>query len=218
MSDSSVLSAQSREKVGTTTARTLRNEGRIPATLQADSDNPHVDISIDEHEFLASRRKHVHLYDIDVAGDVSSAIVRELQWDTFGDNIIHVEFRRVTRGVEIESEVELRAVGQADGIVNLLVSHVMIKSIPSMIPNALEIDVKGKEEGTHLSAADITMPEGVSLAIDLETEVITISGLKEEVEEPVATEDGIEPEAGEGASDAEDAPADEGDSGESSED
>jgi len=220
MSDSSVLTAERRDKVGTRASRVVRNAGRIPANLQADSKSAHVDISIDERDFLASRRKHVHLYDIDVDGDVSLAIVRELQWDTFGDNIIHIEFRRVERGVEIESVVALTTVGQAEGVVNLLVSQITIRSIPSMIPDGLEINVKGLEEGVHLTAAQIELPEGVSLAIDLETEVVTISGMKEE--EPVETVDedveGIEPEAEDDAEPAGDAPDDAGDSGDGSDD
>jgi len=224
MSDSSILTAERREIVGTSAARKVRSAGRIPASLQADGESAHLDISIDEREFLTSRRQHVHLYDIDVEGDVSLAIVRELQWDVFGDNIIHVEFRRVQRGVEIESEVALTTVGQAGGVVNLLVSQITIRSIPSKIPDGLEIDVKGLEEGTHLTAGQIILPEGVSLAIDLETEVVTISVLKEEIEESVESEidgvEGLEPEAeGEGeAPAADDEPGDAGDSGDDSED
>ena len=217
MSDSSILTAERREKVGTRASREVRSAGRIPASLQADGNSPHVDISIDEREFLAFRRQHVNLYDIDVDGDLSSAIVRELQWDAFGDNIIHVEFRRVQRGVEIESVVALSTAGQANGVVNLLVSQIAIRSIPSKIPDGLVISVKGLEEGTHLTAAEIEMPEGVSLAIDGETEVVTISGMKEEVEEPteaaVEGEEGAEPAAADDAEAAGDAGGDGGDSG-----
>ena len=193
MSDSSVLTAERREKLGTRASREVRSAGRIPASLQADGDSPHVDISIDEREFLAFRRRHVQLYDISVDGELSSAIVRELQWDAFGDNIIHVEFRRVQRGVEIESVVSLSTTGQAGGVVNLLLSQITIKSIPSMIPDNLEINVGGLEEGTHLTAAQIELPEGVSLAIEGDTEVVTISGMSDEPEAPAEVEEGAEP-------------------------
>ena len=193
MSDSSVLTAERREKLGTRASREVRSAGRIPASLQADGDSPHVDISIDEREFLAFRRRHVQLYDISVDGELSSAIVRELQWDAFGDNIIHVEFRRVQRGVEIESVVSLSTTGQAGGVVNLLLSQITIKSIPSMIPDNLEINVGGLEEGTHLTADQIELPEGVSLAIEGDTEVVTISGMSDEPEAPAEVEEGAEP-------------------------
>ena len=209
MSDSSVLTAESREKVGTRPSRALRSEGRIPANLQADADNAHVDFSINENEFLASRRRHVHLYDIELAGGKHSAVVRELQWDTFGDKIIHVEFRRVTRGVELESEVELQAVGQAAGVVNLIVGQLTIKSIPSKIPDKLEISVAGLEEGSTLKASDVEMPDGVILVTDGDVDVVTVFGsrasrLEEEAEA-----------AAEGEGEGEDAePTTDGDEGE----
>lgn len=209
MSDSSVLTAESREKVGTRPSRALRSEGRIPANLQADADNAHVDFSINENEFLASRRRHVHLYDIELAGGKHSAVVRELQWDTFGDKIIHVEFRRVTRGVELESEVELQAVGQAAGVVNLIVGQLTIKSIPSKIPDKLEISVAGLEEGSTLKASDVEMPDGVTLVTDGDVDVVTVFGsrasrLEEEAEA-----------AAEGEGEGEDAePTTDGDAGE----
>lgn len=209
MSDSSVLTAESREKVGTRPSRALRSEGRIPANLQADADNAHVDFSINENEFLASRRRHVHLYDIELAGGKHSAVVRELQWDTFGDKIIHVEFRRVTRGVELESEVELQAVGQAAGVVNLIVGQLTIKSIPSKIPDKLEISVAGLEEGSTLKASEVEMPDGVTLVTDADVDVVTVFGsraskLEEEAEA-----------SAEGEGEGEDAePTTDGDSGE----
>ena len=209
MSDSSVLTAESREKVGTRPSRALRSEGRIPANLQADADNAHVDFSINENEFLASRRRHVHLYDIELAGGKHSAVVRELQWDTFGDKIIHVEFRRVTRGVELETEVELQAVGQAAGVVNLIVGQLTIKSIPSKIPDKLEISVAGLEEGSTLKASEVEMPDGVTLVTDADVDVVTVFGsraskLEEEAEA-----------SAEGEGEGEDAePTTDGDSGE----
>jgi len=207
MSDSSVLTAESREKVGTRPSRALRSEGRIPANLQADADNAHVDFSINENEFLASRRRHVHLYDIELAGGKHSAVVRELQWDTFGDKIIHVEFRRVTRGVELESEVELQAVGQAAGVVNLIVGQLTIKSIPSKIPDKLEISVAGLEEGSTLKASEVEMPDGVTLVTDGDVDVVTVFGSRASRLEEEAEAEG----EGEGE-DAE--PTADGDSGE----
>ena len=209
MSDSSVLTAESREKVGTRPSRALRSEGRIPANLQADADNAHVDFSINENEFLASRRRHVHLYDIELAGGKHSAVVRELQWDTFGDKIIHVEFRRVTRGVELESEVELQAVGQAASVVNLIVGQLTIKSIPSKIPDKLEISVAGLEEGSTLKASEVEMPDGVTLVTDGDVDVVTVFGSRAS-----RLEEEAEAEA-EGEGEGEDAePTADGDSGE----
>ena len=175
MAQSQILKAQKREKLGSRASRSLRASGNIPANIQGDVD--HIDISIDERDFLASRRAHVHLYDIEVDGKTETAVVRELQWDTFGDNILHVEFKAVTRGVETESEVALAFVGvPKGGVVNHLVDALTIRCIPSLIPDNLEVSIDGLEPGAHVKATDIKLPEGISLADDPDVDVATIVG------------------------------------------
>jgi large subunit ribosomal protein L25 len=193
MAQSATLKAEARTKLGSRACRALRANGMIPANLQPADGKDHVDLAINEHEFLASRRNHVHLYDIELGKESESAVVRELQWDTFGDNIIHVEFKRVQRGVETETEVELSFVGMPKGVVNHTMQHIAIMSIPSKIPDAIEVDVDGLEDGTHILAKDLKLPEGVSLAVDPEEEVAVIAAVREEVVEEEG-EEGEEPE------------------------
>ncbi len=187
------IECQVREKVGSRDARHLRRAGRIPASLQADGDNPHVNLHLPEDEFLAARRKHVHLFDLVLGSNSESAVIRELQWDALGDRINHVEFKRVVRGVETESEVELAFFGQvAAGNLNHSVTHITIKCLPSIIPDAIEVNVTGMEPGTHIMAGDLTMPEGVSLAVPADLEVAVVAAPKAEVEETSEDVDGEE--------------------------
>ena len=186
MAQSAILACTKRTRVGSRDARKLRTAGRIPASLQGDQDKPNVDISFDAVEFLTTRRNHVHLYDLDVEGEVESALVRELQWDALGDHIIHVEFKRVQRGVATESEVELEFYGvPKGGVVNHIVTHITISSLPSEIPDAIEVNVEGLEVGTHIKAGDLVLPEGVELAVDPDMEVVVIIGIRAAKEEPV---------------------------------
>ncbi|MFT7667901.1 MAG: large subunit ribosomal protein L25 [Planctomycetota bacterium] len=185
MAQSSVLTAQKRARVGSNGSRQLRASGRIPANIQGG--DAHIDISIDEREFLATRRAHVHLYDVDIEGTQETAIVNELQWDTFGDHIIHVEFRHVIRGVEIESEVEVTFMGHpAGGVVNHLVEHITISSIPSMIPDSLVAKVDGLAEGDHVKASQIELPDGVTLACDPNLDIASIIGTRSSAETEAA--------------------------------
>jgi len=137
----------------------------------------------------------VHLYDIDVEGTEETAVVRELQWDTFGDSIIHIEFRKVVRGVELESEVSLNFTGHPkSGVVNHLVETVQILCIPSLIPDNLEVKVEGLEEGSHIKASDIILPEGIKLAGDLDQDVATIVGAHGTEREDLGDDEGDEPQ------------------------
>jgi large subunit ribosomal protein L25 len=151
--------------------------------LQAEGDNRHLNLHVDEVEFLTTRRQHVHLYDLDIDGTIESAVVRELQWNALGTGINHIEFKRVQRGVETESEVDLAFRGMiASGVLTHSTTHVTIRSLPSLIPDAIVVNVEGLSEGAHVTAADLVLPEGVSLVDDLDTDICHVSAHRVEVE------------------------------------
>jgi large subunit ribosomal protein L25 len=170
------LSAAIRTKIGSRAARKLRANGSIPCSLQ-DPKAAVIAFSIGEDDFLAARRAHEHLFDITIDGADHAAVVRELQYDYLTDQIIHVEFQAVIRGVKVESEVALEFIGQTKGgVLNALVNHVTISSIPSLIPNEIAIKVGELGEGEHLNASDLVMPEGCTLITDPGTTIATVSG------------------------------------------
>ena len=182
---SSTLKASRRQKLGSRQAQALRSQGSIPASIQGAGDSPHLDIAIGEVEFLTSRRKHEHLYDIDVDGKVETAVVRELQWDPFGQRIQHVEFVRVRRGVAIESEVELVFEGRPkSGQLIHIVTHVTLRSLPAQIPDSIEVQVDELSSGATILAKDLLMPEGVSLAIPADTKIAVVREAREVIEAP----------------------------------
>ncbi|MBL8862022.1 MAG: 50S ribosomal protein L25 [Planctomycetes bacterium] len=172
---SEVLKAEARARVGTRAARALRAEGRIPASMNADPTHAHVDLSIEEHHFLATRRRHTHLYEIELGGKVEMAVVRELQWDTFGERIVHVDFKRVQRDVKTESEVELEFIGHPKGgVLNHLVTHVTVRCLPMDIPDSIEVPVGGLDQGGAVTAADLKLPAGVELLLAPETKIAVV--------------------------------------------
>jgi large subunit ribosomal protein L25 len=189
MSESEVLKAQKRTQVGTRPARRLRMDGRIPASIPAHGDGGHVDLHVSEHDFLATRRHHTHLYEIDVEGTVETAVVRELQWDTFGEHILHIEFKRVRLGEETESEVELEFAGTPKGgLINHLVTHVTIRSVPTKIPDSIEVKVGHLVPGDTVSAGQLELPEGVSLVTEADTMVAVVVVPRADTEEPAEAE------------------------------
>jgi len=181
------LKTQLRSKVGTRAARILRLQGRIPASLQGDG-KPHVDLSIDEHEFLSARRHHEHVFQLDFeGGGADSVMVKELQWHPLGDSITHVEFRRVDLTRETEAEVMLEFIGHPKGgVLNHLVSQVLVAAIPSRIPDSIEVNVDAMELGKPLYARELKLPEGVRLVTNPGTSIAVVVVVKEEVAAPVA--------------------------------
>jgi large subunit ribosomal protein L25 len=183
MSKSQVLKTELRTRKGTRHARALRDRGQIPACLLAEGKAPSVEFSIGAHDFMTARRHHVHLFELAIGGDVETALVRELQWDTFGEGVLHVDFKRVRRDVETDSEVELEFTGHPKtGMLNHLVTHVTVRCIPALIPDGIEVPVGHLEQGGLILARELKLPEGVKLAIPLETPIANSVLVKIEVE------------------------------------
>lgn len=177
------LSCEVRKTLGSRSARRIRAYGRMVASLQADEGHEHVNLHFDEAAFHALRRNHVHLFDLEFDGKSEAAIVGELQWDAFGDTLQHVEFKRVVRGEKTESEVPLKFRGTPAGVLTHDLNEVTILCLPSIIPDAISVNVEGLEPGVHVKAKDVKLPEGVELVIDPEYDLAVITELRSKAQE-----------------------------------
>tara|TARA_R110002126_G_scaffold105905_6_gene240557 strand:- start:2646 stop:3287 length:642 start_codon:yes stop_codon:yes gene_type:complete len=201
MSHDAKIQADPRQKMGSRQSRKLRSEGRIPCSLQFDGevDQPVRHFHLAKTDFMAGRRHEVHLWDIEVEGATHSAIVRELQWGPMGDVLTHIDFKGVHRGQKTEVEVPITLFGDSQGVVNLMHSSIIVSCLPSEIPDGIEIAVADLEIGTHLSAKDLVLPEGVELAEETAEEnemILTINEevIQEDSEDDEDGEEGGEPE------------------------
>ncbi|PQO39782.1 hypothetical protein DTL21_03300 [Bremerella cremea] len=86
------LKATKREKTGKIANRKLRLEGKIPAVLYGDGKDV-INLALCAEQFSAVVRHGAK--NITLEGDVSESVVmREVQWDTFGTEVLHVDFYR----------------------------------------------------------------------------------------------------------------------------
>ena len=102
-----VIEASVRERGGKGAARAIRREGRVPAVIYGDKQEPLL-VSFGYQELM----KHVQtgrlmstLVDIDVNGDKTRAIARDIQFEPVRDFLQHVDFLRLGRGARITVEV-----------------------------------------------------------------------------------------------------------------
>ncbi len=165
---STTLNAALREKVGTRAARVLREAGRIPATVQGSGHRPHLDLSIDEVEFMTSRRHHQHLYELQIGDAVETVLVNQLGWDVFGERISHVEFRRVDRHQKTDVRVPIEYLGlPKSGVLVHLVTELSLRTTPDNIPNSVVAKINDLEPGAVVTAAQVLLPAGVELSKDV---------------------------------------------------
>lgn len=197
---SEVLKVKPRQPGGKRDARRLRRGGQVPVNLYGHGQqNVYLAAAADDLRTLLRHGARV----IDLEGEQvqEKAFIRELQWDTYGLEVLHVDLTRVSADerVEVRVAVELRgaAPGVAEGgIVELLVHDLEIECLAIDIPEKLILRVNQLKLGDDLTAAAVELPPGAKLVSDPETMVAHCVKPKAEVEvgAEAAPVEGAEPE------------------------
>jgi large subunit ribosomal protein L25 len=189
-----VLKAEIREQTGSKTVQKVRKEGRIPAIIYGHKQEPAA-ISLDAHNFVEGLHHGHRLMDIQIGKKKEKAIVKELQYDHLGRNIIHVDLMRVdvTETVRVMVPIELKgtAAGTHEGgIIEEHTDHLEVECKVVDIPETLVVSVKDLHVGGVLHAGEIELPDGINLISSPDTLLVTchmVAAAKttEELEEEV---------------------------------
>ena len=189
------LVAESRTDFGKGAARRIRREGKVPAVLYGHGAAP-IHVALPGHESMLALRQSNVLFSIELDGTSQLAVAKDVQRDAIGDVIEHIDLLIVKAGEKIAVEVPVVVVGEsAPGTIHLVESQTLhVEAEATHLPQHVEVSIEGLEAGTVITAANVTLPQGVTLLTDGEHIVVTVN--EPQVEAPAETE-------GEGAEAAE---------------
>jgi len=198
MAEQVTLTATVRTGNGSRAAIKLRKQGLVPAIVYGHKEeNAAVAVSAEELD-RAIRVLHVRMLNLDIAGKKESVLIREVQWDPFGKQMMHVDFERksATEKVKVTVPVELRNTPKATGggVLDQPLHTLHIECFLGSIPEAIRLDITNLTLGHPIHVSDLKLPEGVRV---LEASELVVVQLKLPGIEPVAaapTEPGAGPE------------------------
>jgi large subunit ribosomal protein L25 len=170
------IAAEPRDTFGKGAARQLRRDGKIPAVLYGHKQDP-VHLALPEHElFLALKTPNV-LLNLDIVGGKSElAIPKAVQKDPVRRSLEHVDLLLVRRGEKVTVDVPVVTEGDIapGGLLELVLTSVSVEAEATHIPASLTVSVAGLEEGSQITAAQVGLPNGVTLATDPEAVVVHV--------------------------------------------
>lgn len=199
MEEKLVLKAEIRENVGSTYARKVREQGQVPATIYGHKQEP-VAVSVNAHNFAVGLHHGHRLIDLKLGRKKETVIVKDVQYDHLGKNIIHTDFMRVGAAEKVIVTVPIELKGTAKGtheggIVEEHADHLEIECKVTQMPESIVVPVKELGIGEHIFANDIELPEGVRLVSEPKTLVVSCSLVaaaktteEVEAEEPIVPE------------------------------
>jgi large subunit ribosomal protein L25 len=215
-----ILTATPRPPQGTRPARRLRGEGKVPGVVYGLGGDP-IPLSVEWRELRAALVTEQGLnavIHLEVNGERTPTLVKEMQRHPVRRSVLHVDFIRVDLDKPVDVEVPVHLEGEAEavnregGVIDQVLTALAISAKPSDIPAGLTVDITDLVIGGAKRVSDIVLPEGVTTSVDADEAVVTASHQVIEIEEPVEGEE-VEGEEGEGAAEGEAPAAAEGDAG-----
>jgi len=195
------LAASRRESTGKGAAKQMRAQGRMPAILYSGGREA-VKLSIDLAEMERVLRTvsggTAFLSLIIEEDSPRMAVIKDLQFDYLGKNVLHADFYEVRADQELTIDVSIELVGEPKGMTaGTLLSQAAytapITGKVADIPDSLTLDVSGLEIGDALYAEDLDLPEGVKLqgeenflVVSLSEAMLAVEEEEEEGEEELA--------------------------------
>ena len=196
MSEQLTLSAETRERAGKGASRHLRREGRVPAVVYGNNEEP-LSIHVEE-KALVRALSGGHFMNSVVMIDAGTAPVRTLpkdvQFHPVTDRPLHVDFLRISEHAKVHVNVPIHFVDEdrskgikRGGVLNQVRHELELVCDAAEIPEEIVISLAGLDIGDSIHISAVTLPKGAKSTIeDRDFTIATVvapSGLKSEASE-----------------------------------
>jgi large subunit ribosomal protein L25 len=197
MSEQLTLSAETRERAGKGASRAMRREGRVPAVIYGQKQDP-IQIHLEE-KALVKALSGGHFMNsvvmIDVGGQATRTLPKDVQFHPVSDRPLHVDFFRIAEHSKVTVAVPIVFINEErsrglkrGGVLNAVRHELELTCDAAEIPDHIDIDLSGLNIGDSLHISAVKLPEGVESAItDRDFTIATIvpsSGMSEDAAEP----------------------------------
>lgn len=214
------LPIEERSAIGTSSARAMRRNGKIPANYYYHGE-ANQNLAIDKKAFYQAMHSGQHVFEMDLNGNTVYAMIKAAQYHPVTEEVMHIDLMRVRRTEKMTFSIPVILEGEAlgtseGGIVTKVTTAIELECYPTDVPESVTIDISELELHSTLTAVEILLPEDVSLISPEDTTIVTCNPPKAEVEPEV--EEVEADEEGEDADGAEVAGDDEGDTDKTADD
>src|SRR6201992_1146409 len=168
------LKAEVRGGTGKGPAFQARQKGRVPAVIYGGDGKPE-NVAVDGHALerqIEAGHFLTTLLMLDLGGQKTRVIPREVQLDPVSDRPVHVDFMRLAEGATVRLNIPVHFHGQdtspglkKGGVLNIVRHQSSLICPADSIPNTIDVDVSKLDIMDTVHINDLTLPEGVKPVI-----------------------------------------------------
>jgi large subunit ribosomal protein L25 len=174
------ISATSRNDEGKGASRRLRRQAMVPAIVYGGHAEPKSIQLAHEKTWVASQNEWFYssILSLDIDGTVETVLLRDMQRHPYKQQIMHIDFQRVSADEAIRMSVPLHFVnadtseaGKTAGVVlTQELNEVEVTCLPGKLPEFIEVDLADMKVGDTVHLSDVKFPEGVAPATKVDVD------------------------------------------------
>ncbi|MGQ9843949.1 MAG: 50S ribosomal protein L25/general stress protein Ctc [Spirochaetota bacterium] len=187
-----VLPVEKRTQTGKNANHKIRAQGYIPAILYSHGESQ--SIMVQKKNFFKVFKGHISenvLIDLEIkdeSGSQVKAFVKDYHRHPITDEILHVDFFRVTMTEAISTKVPIEIIGapigvKQGGILEIIEREIEVECLPADLPQKITIDVTNLSIGQSIHIKDIAAPKGVTILSTPNTVIVSVLAPHKVVEE-----------------------------------
>jgi len=177
------LKALPRSEKGSRANHRLRKAGFVPAVVYGHKQAV-IPVKVPRRELVGHLAGGAHVFDLDIEGTSEKVLVKEVQYDHLGAEILHVDFTRVSLDETVRVTVPLVLRGEPKGaaeggVLTQVISELEIECRVLEIPDVIRHNISEMKLDDVLHIKDIALPPGVRCLQDGELIVATLREAQE---------------------------------------
>ncbi|MES2755346.1 MAG: 50S ribosomal protein L25/general stress protein Ctc [Pseudomonadota bacterium] len=169
MSDQLTLAAETRDRVGKGASRALRRDGRVPAVIYGNNEDPSA-IHLEEKALMKALMTGHFMNSVVMVGG-QRTLPKDVAFHPVSDRPIHVDFLRISEHATVHVNVPVVFADEDEsvylkkgGVLNIVAHELELVCDASEIPSEIRVSLKGREIGDSIHIGDLTLPKGVAPA------------------------------------------------------
>jgi large subunit ribosomal protein L25 len=163
-----VLTAKKRERLGSRYCQRIRKQGGLPAIVYGHGEQP-IPVYLNFREAVRYINAGEKVFRMELQDGQESfkdqvVLLKDLQFDYLGTNIVHADFARVDLNERVHTRVPIHLIGDAKGlkqagaILMHPTSELEIECRVVELPDYIEVNITDLDVGHSLTAGDVKLP------------------------------------------------------------
>src|SRR5438046_3976100 len=165
MAQSAQITAKPRSELGSRANKRLRDAGFVPGVIYGHKEAV-VPITLPKKDVVNHLSHGAHLFEVGLDGKKETVLVKEVQYDHLGADVLHVDFARVSLDEKVEVTVPIELKGEPKeaegGVLQQVINELEVECLVTEIPDAIRVNVADMKLNDVLVIKDLPLPAGVT--------------------------------------------------------